>query len=43
MQAHNTFAAPDTVKPVPFEGLNLAAGTLRLTLPAKSVVVIELR
>jgi alpha-N-arabinofuranosidase len=43
MQAHNTFAAPDTVKPVPFEGLKLAAGTLTLTLPAKSVVVVELR
>jgi alpha-N-arabinofuranosidase len=43
MQAHNTFAAPDTVRPVPFEGLKLAAGTLTLTLPAKSVVVVELR
>jgi len=43
MQAHNTFAAPDTVKPVPFDGLRLAAGTLSLTLPAKSVVVVELR
>jgi alpha-N-arabinofuranosidase len=43
MQAHNTIAAPDTVKPVPFEGLRLAAGTLTLTLPAKSVVVVELR
>jgi alpha-N-arabinofuranosidase len=43
MQAHNTFAAPDTVKPVPFEGVRLAAGTLTLTLPARSVAVIELR
>ena len=43
MQAHNTFAAPDAVKPVPFEGVTLAGGTLTLTLPAKSVAVIELR
>jgi alpha-N-arabinofuranosidase len=43
MQAHNTFAAPDAVKPVPFEGVRLAANTLTLTLPPKSVAVIELR
>jgi len=43
MQAHNTFAAPDAVVPVPFDGLRLASGTLSLTLPAKSVVVVELR
>jgi alpha-L-arabinofuranosidase len=43
MQAHNTFAAPDAVKPVPFEGVKLAGSTLTLTLPAKSVAVVELR
>ena len=43
MQAHNTFAAPDTVTPVPFDGLRLAGSVLTLTLPAKSVAVIELR
>jgi alpha-N-arabinofuranosidase len=43
MQAHNTFAAPDAVKPVPFDGLTLAGGVLTLTLPAKSVAVVELR
>jgi alpha-N-arabinofuranosidase len=43
MQAHNTFAAPDTVKPVPFDGVKLAGGTLTVILPAKSVAVIELR
>jgi alpha-N-arabinofuranosidase len=43
MQSHNTFAAPDTVKPVPFDGVKLAGGALALTLPAKSVAVIELR
>jgi alpha-N-arabinofuranosidase len=43
MQAHNTFAAPDAVKPMPFEGVKLAGSTLTLTLPAKSVAVIEVR
>jgi len=43
MQAHNTFAAPDAVKPVPFEGVRLSGNTLALTLPAKSVAVVELR
>jgi alpha-N-arabinofuranosidase len=43
MQAHNTFAAPDAVKPVPFDGVTLAGSTLTLTLPAKSVAVVELR
>ena len=43
MQAHNTFAAPDTVRPVPFEGVTLAGSTLTVTLPAKSVAVLELK
>jgi alpha-N-arabinofuranosidase len=43
MQAHNTFAAPDAVKPVPFDGVTLSGNTLTLTLPAKSVAVVELR
>jgi len=43
MQAHNTFAAPDTVKPVAFDGVTLAAGSVTVRLPAKSVVVVELR
>jgi alpha-N-arabinofuranosidase len=43
MQAHNTFAAPDAVKPVPFDGVTLAGNVLTLTLPAKSVAVVELR
>jgi alpha-N-arabinofuranosidase len=40
--SHNTFAAPDVVKPAPFDGAKLAAGTLTVTLPAKSVVVLAL-
>jgi alpha-N-arabinofuranosidase len=43
MQSHNTFAAPDAVKPVPFGGVTLAGATLALTLPAKSVVILELK
>ena len=43
MQAHNTFAAPDTVKPVAFTGVALKAGALEIRLPAKSVAVVELK
>ncbi len=38
----NTFAHPDTVKPVAFDGASLSGDNLQLTLPAKSVVVLEL-
>jgi alpha-N-arabinofuranosidase len=43
MQAHNTFSAPDAVRPAPVEGLKLGESTLTLTLPARSVVIVELR
>lgn len=42
IDAHNTFDAPDTVRPRPFEGARLVDGTLSATLPAKSVVVLAL-
>jgi len=42
MDAHNTFASPDAVKPAAFTGAKLAGGQLTVTLPAKSVVVLEL-
>ena len=42
MNAHNTFAAPDAVRPAPLTGVSVAGGTISLTLPAKSVVVLEL-
>ena len=42
MNAHNTFAAPEAVKPAAFTGAKFAAGQLTLTLPAKSVVVLTL-
>ena len=42
MTAHNTFDAPDAVHPVAFEGARLAGDTLSVTLPAKSVVMLDL-
>jgi alpha-N-arabinofuranosidase len=44
MDAHNTFDAPDTLKPVAFTGASLAAnGLLSVALPAKSVVMLDVR
>lgn len=43
IQAHNSFAAPETVKPAPFTGASLTGGKLEVTLPAASVVVLTLR
>ena len=43
MNALNSFDAPDTVVPVPFTGAQLRDRTLVVTLPAKSVVMLELR
>lgn len=42
INAHNTTAQPEAVKPAPFEGVTLAGHTLRLDLPAKSVVVLAI-
>ena len=43
MDAHNSFDAPDSVVPRPFEGATVADGTLSVVLPAKSVVMLDLR
>jgi alpha-N-arabinofuranosidase len=43
MQAHNTFSAPDAVRPAAFQGLTLAGGALQVRVPPMSVVVVELR
>jgi alpha-N-arabinofuranosidase len=43
VDAHNTFAAPDAVRPVPFGGAALKGGALEVALPARSVVVLTLR
>jgi alpha-L-arabinofuranosidase len=41
--SYNSFEHPDVVKPVPFTGARIAGGRLSVTLPARSVVVLELR
>ncbi|RDE07229.1 alpha-N-arabinofuranosidase [Sphingomonas aracearum] len=44
MNALNDFDTPDTVRPVAFTGARMAAGgTMTVTLPAKSVVMLQLR
>jgi alpha-N-arabinofuranosidase len=43
MNAHNTFDHPELVKPAPFDGATLTDNTLLLDLPAKSIVVLEIR
>jgi alpha-N-arabinofuranosidase len=42
MRAHNTFDAPEAVRPSHFEAAKLAGETLTVTLPPKSIVVLEL-
>lgn len=39
MDTHNSFAAPDTIRPVPFSGV-LRDGRLTFDLPAKSIAVV---
>jgi alpha-N-arabinofuranosidase len=43
MNTHNTFAAPEAIKPAAFTGATLAGGTLTVALPTKSVVILELK
>lgn len=43
MNALNSFQAPDTVMPRPFTGAEVAGGTLSVVLPAKSVIMLNLR
>lgn len=43
MNARNTFEAPDVVKPAAFSGAKLEGDSLTVALPAKSVVVLELK
>ena len=42
MTAHNTFDAPDLVRPTKFTGVSMQGNQCTITLPAKSVVVLEL-
>ncbi len=41
MNAHNTFAQPDAVKPQPFSGAKLTAEGLKIVMPKMSVVALE--
>ena len=43
MNSYNSFEQPDVVRPAPFAGAQVAGGRLTVTLPAKSVVALELR
>jgi len=43
MDSHNTFDAPDQVKPNIFEADSPRKGKLDLTIPAKSIVVLEIQ
>jgi len=43
INSHNTFDAPEVVRPAAFNGATVQGGQLSVTLPAKSVVVLELR
>jgi alpha-N-arabinofuranosidase len=41
--AHNTFEEPNTVRPSVFDDFKLKDGSLTVTLPSKSVVVLEIK
>jgi len=41
--AHNTFDQPEVVKPADFAGATVSGNTLKVELPAKSLVVLQLR
>ncbi|GAB1415738.1 alpha-L-arabinofuranosidase C-terminal domain-containing protein [Paludibacter sp.] len=40
---HNTFENPDLVKPTDFKGAKISKGKLNVKLPAKSIVVLEVK
>ena len=43
MDAHNTFAAPNLVHPVPYTDVKLEAGSLQVNIPAMAVLTLELK
>ena len=43
MNAYNDFGAPEAVTAVPFSGAQVSGGVLTVTLPAKSVVMLDLK
>lgn len=42
INAHNTFDAPEKVRPEPFDGATLRNGQLQVAMPAKSIVALRL-
>ena len=42
IQSHNTFESPQTVQPARFSDFKVQAGGFSVTLPAKSVVALEI-
>ncbi|MBN1403804.1 MAG: alpha-N-arabinofuranosidase [Opitutales bacterium] len=42
MDSENSFEQPDVVKPVAFDGASVEAGSLRVEMPAKSILVLEI-
>jgi len=42
MTAHNTFEKPETLMPAEFKGGKIEGNSIKATLPAKSVVVLEI-
>lgn len=42
MDTHNTFAAPDTLEPQPFDGYRADGNALELRLPPKSIVLLAM-
>jgi alpha-N-arabinofuranosidase len=43
MDAHNTFENPDVIHPVPFQAAKFSGDSVSLSLPAKSIVVLQLQ
>lgn len=43
INAHNSFASPDVVKPAAFDGASIRGDDLVVTLPPRSVAVLDLR
>lgn len=43
LDAHNTFTDPDVVRPLEFKGAKLRRGILSVTIPAKSILALEVK
>ena len=43
INAYNSFDKPQVVTPQPFNGASVSGGVLKVVLPAKSVVVLDLK